>query len=295
MVRFRKCVRVLLIIGTLAPPILAKGALNDVFPGDYLAGPAGLTAFSTYLYQRSWSGIYTDGRSNRRREIDNQVAVVLVAHYFDTKGQRMLLSASGGVASSKLKDSGTSDVVTGSGAFDPKIGWTIWPLHREGAPQQLALSVSYIPPWGEYTPGRVINMGQNRARTIASVSWSIDATPSFRVEATTESAFFGKNRRLGTDRDTLEQDPAHALTVYGRHLTSGPAAPYIGLQENWGGETRVNGAPQGGSVESSRLMVGVRASPSSNQILHLRYARDIRTSYGMGLVSELVVRWTLLQ
>jgi len=290
-----KDLRVLLIIGAGALPVQASAALNDVFPGDYLAGSAGLTAFSSYIYQRNWKGLYSDGRSDQQREIDQNVAVVLVAHYFDALGRRMLLSASGGVATSELTDLGAGTRVNGSGVFDPKIGWTVWPFLREGARQQLALNFSYIPPWGDYTAGRAINMGQNRARSVASLAWSLDASKALRIEATAESAFFGKNSRFGVTGDTLEQAPAYALTVYGRYLTLGPVDPYMGLQGNWGGETRINGVAREDSVGSSRMMLGLRVGPSTSQILHLRYARDVRVDHGMRLASEFALRWTFLR
>jgi len=272
-----------------------SGSVNDVFPGDYVPGPAGMAAFATYFYSRDSSGPYSNGRSDKARELSSDMAVFLGARYFDWLGHRMMISVSGGWSSLNLKTLSTGEQVKNSGLFDPKVSWAMWPYLNQEQGQFFAFGFSLIPGWGDYDASLGgINPGQNRLRGVAYLAWSSRLNKIYVLEATAEQAVYGTNTNFGPSAQKLEQNPAPALTLYSRYIWRPNLSPYLGLQLNFGGERRINGVAQGDSLRSDRAMVGLRWAPTADQILNFRLAQDARVDYGFKLDREWALRWTHL-
>lgn len=273
----------------------AQAAVNDVFPGDYVPGQAGMSAFSTYLYSRELTGLYINGQLNKSRRLRSDTSVFLTAHYFDWLNQRMLLSLSGGWSTLSMTTLATGEVIKNSGMFDPKVSWTIWPLLNQEQGRYLSFGFSFVPGWGDYDPSLGgINAGQNRYRGVAYLAWSSRVAKTYVLEATAEQAIYGANPNFGPNAQRLEQSPAPALTGYVRHNWRPNLSPYIGVQLNFGGERKINGVTQEDSLRSDRAMLGVRWTPAPKQIVNFRLSHDTRVDHGFKLDHEWALRWTYM-
>lgn len=285
-------ISILISIGLLST---AEAAVNDVFPGDYVAAPAGLNAFSTYLYKRNFSGVYSGTNLDKTRDLHSDIVVFLGARYFDWLGQRMMVSLSGGVTALELTERASGDKTITSGVFDPKISWAMWPYMSAEKGRYLLVGLSYIPGWGDYVPSLgALNVGQNRDRGVISLAWSGRVMPAYMFEATFEYAIHGRNSNFGANSRRRDQADAQAFTAYLRHDWRPSLGPYLGLQSNFGGQTTINGTAQGDSLRSDRVMLGLRWKPYLNQIVNLRLSRDLHVESGFGLDHEWALRWTFL-
>lgn len=289
---FRYCFYRLLLSGCLPPIVFqpAFAALNDIYPGDYLAADAGTRALVVYVYDRVLEGPYIEGQNAGTQTRDTKTLIVLGATYFDMLGARVALSASAGRSYQSTTDTSASTSDTVWGTTDPKISITVWPLQNENT--SLAFNLAHVFPWGSYVPTASQNIGQNRHRSALSLSWAHFFNPKFRTEATTEFAFFGTNK--DNPAGLLKQKNAEALTVFGTFKATDTFSCYVGYQWNTGGELSIGGGPFGKEDRFQRTFLGVRLKVSENHILHIRDSRDASKATGLRLAREFNVKWTRL-
>jgi hypothetical protein len=268
----------------------AIAALNDIYPGDYLAAPAGTNALVIYAYDRELEGPY-QGTKNTKVQIRNtNTLIVLGATYFDIRQTRVALSASAGRSrqSTEYNQASSRDSVWGT--TDPKVSISFWPIQAEQ--NSLAINLAHVFPWGSHDAKAAQNIGQNRHRSALSISWAHFFNPKFRTEATAEFAFFQKNK--DNPAGVLRQKMTEALTVFGTYKLSQTISPYIGYQWNTGGEIAIASGAYGDQDRFQRAFIGARVGLPRDQILHIRGSRDTEKLTGFHLNREITVKWIKL-
>lgn len=277
-----------LLIAAVSP---AFAALNDIYPGDYLPAPAGQTAMVSYLYDRALRGPNEAGVSGPNGRT-TQTLIVLGAQYFDLVGWRANVAVSGGKSWQSTTDSISAARV--DGFTDPKLSMTVWPYRDEQRGRFVAVNAAYVFGKGSYDRSASQNIGQNRDRSILSLSWGERTTEATMLEVTAELARFGTNPELAPSLSRLEQRDAYAVTGFWRYRINEQFSPYVGAQLNWGGETIVDGTPKSDSVRGTRAYLGLRYQSDPSHIFHLRAAADRDVQWGYALKREWVFRWTWL-
>lgn len=66
----------------------AQAGVNELFPGDYTALPAGVSSATWYMFQRHEEGPYRDGRRLADWELDSNVQALRLTRAFDVGDQR---------------------------------------------------------------------------------------------------------------------------------------------------------------------------------------------------------------
>jgi hypothetical protein len=149
------------------------------------------------------------------------------------------------------------------------------------APRRAALgaSVTLMAPWGQYEPGRLVNLGYHRwaVKPELGVSmplgrWTVDASAGVWL-FTTNAAYFPGNARR-------RQDPVVALQ--GHASRSLPRRTWIAVNGTWfaGGDTRVNGLPNPDLQRNTRLGVTWSVPVSARQSLKFVYSTGASTRRG---------------
>jgi len=273
----------------------AQAALNDIYPGDYAAAPAGTNAFVLYGYDRVLKGNYSQGVNQNTVKRETNTIVALGARYFDIRDTRSMVSASVGVTQQKSFDLTGTTVSPQkiSGETDAKFSFGFWPIL---IPDQysLAVNLAHVLPTGDYSAEASQNIGQNRTRTGLSFGWWQKLRPTMIAEVTAEFAKYGTNHSYQNTKGTQSQERTEALTLFLSYRNEGKITPYVGFQWNWGGRYSTNGQPYGQPDQFNRSYIGARILTAENIGLHIRYSRDESKFSGLKLSQELAVKITKL-
>lgn len=269
----------------------AGAAVNDIFPGDYVAQPDGVSVITAYLYDREFDSLYSGGRRIAEGQMQSSIAALRLARYFRLGDYMVAPVAVLPYASTHV--AGGLHRVLGDGAngyFDMRLGGTIWLVNQPR--DYLGLTLITFIPTGTYKSTRAINAGENRWKTTLGLGgihgfgerWTVDLTP--------ELAWYGANESyLGNRR--LEQQPSYALTGYLRYRAQTNTEIFVGGQINGGGETEINGVAQNNALHSRRVSLGLIYTPSPSMLLTARYAHETSTDTGLHLSNEVAFRWTI--
>ena len=273
----------------------AQAALNDIYPGDYAAAPAGTNALALYGYDRVLKGSYSQGINQNTLKREANTLVVLGARYFDIHSMRSMVSASVGKTKQKSFDltGATASPQEISGKTDAKFSFGFWPVLVSDQ-YSLAVNLAHVLPTGDYSPEASQNIGQNRARTALSFGWWHRLNTALVAEATVELARYSTNTSYQSATGTQSQGNTEALTLFLSYKSRGVVTPYAGYQWNWGGSYSTNGQPYGPPDRFSRSYLGIKISTTKNSGLHIRLSRDENKYSGMKLNQELAVKTTLL-
>ena len=268
----------------------AAAALNDIYPGDYLAAPAGTKALVIYAYDRDLEGPYQHGQNLSALTRDANTIIVLGAAYFDISQIRVALSASAGRSRQSTATGSTQLDETVWGNTDPKLSVTAWPWQTDQ--NSVAINLAHVFPLGTYNASAAQNIGQNRHRSALSLSWAHFFSPAFRTEATAEFAFFQENN--DTPAGSLRQKMAESLTVFGTYKLTPRVSPYLGYQWNTGGAIALGNSSYREEDRFQRAFLGGRIELAKDQILHVRGSTDTTKLTGLRLTREITVKWTKL-
>jgi len=148
-----------------------------------------------------------------------------------------------------------------SGTSDPRIRLSV---NFYGAPaltlsqyrdyqQDLVIgaSVQVTPPWGQYDPSRVVNLGTNRWSIKPDIGFSKAFAP-FTVDLTAAATLFSRNDNYFGGQ-TLEQAPLYSAQMnvsydFGRGIWAALGATFYR-----GGRTTVNDAAKDDALSNSRM------------------------------------------
>lgn len=271
----------------------AEAAVNDVFPGDFAALPAGTTVMTAYLYDREFDRLYTRGKLTAAGKLQSSIAALRLVRYYQIGDYTVAPVAVVPYAVNHSEGNLRRALGEGSDGFvDSRLGAAVWLINRPQTRDYLGLSLITFLPTGTYSPTHAINPGENRWKTTLGLGamhgfgerWTLDVLP--------ELAWYGSNDSyLGNRR--LDQQPSYALTSYLRYRAWPSGEVFVGGQVNGGGATEINGVAQNNVLHSRRTMVGVTYSPTRRSQLMVRYAHETSTDNGLHLSNEVVLRWAV--
>ena len=189
-----------------------------------------------------------------------------------------------------------------SGAGDPRFRLSV---NFHGAPaltlneyrdykQDLVVgaSVQVTPPWGQYDPGRVINLGTNRWSIKPDIGFSKAFSP-FTIDLTAGVTLFSRNDDYFGGQ-ALDQAPLYSAQMnlsydFGRGIWAALGATFYR-----GGRTTLNDAPKDDTLSNSRMGLTVAIPIDRYYSIKLNASSGISTRTGtnfdtVGLVLQ--YRW----
>lgn len=272
---------------------LAQGALNDIFPTDYVPLGAGTTVLTAYLYDRQSKGPYVAGEKTQPWTSNASIGVLRGSYFGDVLGVRTAGTATMTYADQRLEGSGIPKSInkeTG-GWYDARFGLTAWPINDPVQRHYLAINATVMLPTGDYQRQRLQNIGENRHREALSLAWIRGLGNNWTVEAIGELTWFGDNTAYFPGARKREQARSEALTTYLRYRWSNGLQAFSGYQWNSGGETRINGIAQNDPARSQRAYLGLIYPVGQGHVLNLRLAKDIQVENGFAIEREVALRW----
>jgi hypothetical protein len=247
------------ILGIASSPIRAA----ELEPRAYANTPVGLN-FLIAGYAKSEGGLSTEAASPiQDAHLNINTEVLAYARSLDVWGK----SGKFDVIMPYSQLSGTA-LVSGlpaerqvSGLNDPRFRFSV---NFYGAPalsiQEFAsyrqdlivgASVQVSAPFGQYDPGRLVNIGTNRWFIKPDIGIS-KALGALTLELSTGVFFFSKNDDYYGD-GSFEQDPVNTVQAHVTYSFAGGIWAALDATYDFGGRTTVNGVQNDDAMENSRF------------------------------------------
>jgi hypothetical protein len=284
---------------TLASPLAAQ----DLEPRAYAASPIGLS-FLFVGAGRSSGGVIVDPSlpvADVEAALDS--ATLGVGTTFSLFGRSALVVAAApyvwGDVSGRVGE--VAARVTRSGLADPRMKLSVNLLGgRALAPVEFAkarpativgVSLSVIPPLGQYDPHHLINLGANRWAFKPEVGvshvfhgWTVEAYAGTWLFTTNETFFPGASVREQRPMFTMQ---AHASYTIRPRL-------WLAADSTWftGGSTIVDGVVDADFQRNSRIGGTLSLPVTTTQSIKFTYSRGATTRIG-GDFSTVAVAWQL--
>ncbi|QFY88819.1 transporter [Magnetovirga frankeli] len=270
----------------------AASATNDIYPGDYYPSEPGDRIVSFYAYDRTSAGPYAKGSKQANGKLTGQIAALRGVNTFELAGMTATSVVALTWADLSAKPVTLANAIgrNTTGFGDLRLGLTVWPIKDRRNANYLGLSAMVIAPTGSFNSGQLLNYAENRWRLVLSGGWQKDITPKVLFELLPELTLYGDNDDyLGNN--TLEQDPALALTGYLRWRVTPAFHLHLGGQLNWGGAATLNGVALDNPPENSRVNLGATWFLPGKQQLILRLAKEIDNENGFRTDREIALRY----
>ncbi|MBJ7220807.1 MULTISPECIES: transporter [unclassified Brenneria] len=266
-----------LLMAALAP--LSAQAI-DVDAADFVPAPAGTTAGLLYLQHAERDRFYAQGRETLRdpRLVSN-VGIARLIHYTDVGGLTVapqILVPFGRLAASR----DTSALGDTRGVGDVIVTAPTWLVNDPQSRTYFALAPYLYLPVGSYDKNRSLNMGENRWKFNLQAGLVKGFTDNWFIDITADAMFHGRNDDYGASGATLKQDPLYQGQAYLRYQFTPTANAFVGLSQNWGGKTRVNGVTNDDAAEQRKFSVGGSYFVTPKTQLLVAAGRDIKVENG---------------
>ncbi len=286
--------RVLIALSSLAGSA-AHGAQNDQLPTDLVALPDGSINVALYASHLPLSGPWMDGAKLRSGEGSTNLAVLRINRHYAFGENDKYSIAPVLVVSAADSDADSRLVLTpgrqASGFGDLRLGAAFW-FHKDDVNREYAAATAFISlPTGDYEKANTVNIGENRVKTVFSLGWMKPLGTSWVLDLIPEIAIFGDNKHYLNNR-RLSQDTAYAMTGMLRYKATPKVHWYTSAQVNRGGVIEVDGVQRVGAPENTRMAVGTILFGSNNNMLQLRYSRDVQIENGFRNEGEMAIRWS---
>ncbi len=270
----------------------ATAATNDVYPGDYFPSEPGDKIVSLYVYDRTSVGPYAKGTKQANGTLTGQIIAMRGVNTFELAGMTAASVVALTWADLAAKPVTLANAIgsNATGFGDLRLGLTVWPIKDRQNANYLGLSAMVIAPTGSYDGGQLLNYAENRWRLVLSGGWQRDITPKVLFELSPELTLYANNDDYAGN-NTLEQDPALALTGYLRWRVTPAFHPHIGGQLNWGGEAKINGVTLDNPPENTRINLGATWFLPDKQQLILRLATEVKVENGFRTDREIALRY----
>jgi len=267
------------------------GAINDVFPADYVALPEGVNTASLYYFDRTTTGPYSNGQSLHDWQIHSSIEALRLTRSMKIAG--MTVSPLLVVPYSNSEISGTAIPVTvqppGVGMADSRVGVALWLYNDAPLRRYLAVNATLVMPTGSYNPNVFLNPGENRYKRVLSLGWIHGFGENITLDVTPEIAWYSDNTSyMGSNR--LAQAPTYAVTGYLRYKLNPDWQAFVGYQSNQGGEILVNSAISTLAINSDRLYLGGTYFYTPTTFMDIRYTQGQNFVNGFVLRNELALR-----
>lgn len=285
--------RMLCILASLCIVESAHAAGSEVYPGDFIALPAGTQVLSFYQYERDFEGYYFNGERVGGARAKARASVAAYTRY----GQIGNMTSAWSVTLPYFdihKTAGTLPVWFGdetSGMSDLRLKYSVWPVNDPERGRYLALTGIWQPDTGRYERNQVLSPGDNRNRLTLQFTWIEPLSKTVSMELTPEFSWQSDNNDyVGTH---MEQENAYALTGYLRWRFYGPWSASVGFQSNGGGDQIIDGVRQNNKPDQQRVMFNISTMIAPDVAASLRYSRDTSVENSVRIVSDwvLAVHW----
>lgn len=282
-------------LGSLGGAGFAMAAVNDIFPGEYVAPPENTQTLTAYAYRRELDGPYVLGQRSTDGHIAMDLAALRWVGYLRWNDYLVAPLAVLSWASAEVGGQSLQARLGGGthGLADLRLGGTLWLREDRERSEFLGLTAVIIAPTGEYAHRRLLNIGENRWKLVLQGGWIAPLTTGSYLELTPELAFYSRNTAYA-GQNTLEQESTWAVTGYLRQAIAPGMLASIGAQANGGGVAFVNGTTQNNPQRSDRVMAAITLRPSPADQWIIRYGKDTRVQNGFALREEWALRYSRL-
>lgn len=279
-----------LLCGVFEP---ASAALNDVFPADFVALPAGRTVSTLYLYDRRQEGTWAKGQRSGDLSAESDIAAWRISRYYQVGEWKIaplaVLSASHiTLAGNSVPAAATRER---SGLGDLRLGMTGWLIDDPQSGHYLGLNLMTVWPTGHYENRELANVGENRRRYALSLGWVKALGKGVTLDLTPELAWYGTNPGNYPGNVRLQQSRTLSATGYLRYRFTPEWQAFVGAQLNEDGQTTQNGVSQNNPIHGRRYYLGATYRANPNNTLNLRLAQDESVFSGFKTTREWSLRW----
>jgi len=296
-----------LFVAILSTIVSAAGGADaqELEPRSYSQAPTG-TIFVIGGVGRSQGPIVLDPSLDVNHvEGDLSVATAGLGYVFDLTGRQARILAVGPVAWGAIEGDahGGRQRQELAGLVDPRIKLSLG-LHgaaavsvsefgrRSGTRTIVGASVTVTPPWGQYEPARLVNLGFNRWSVKPEVG-VVGQVGRWTIEGYAGTWLFTANRSYYPAAATRRQDPVFAVQA---HLSYAlPRRHWIAIDATWfaGGQTRVERVSSADEQRNTRLGAAYSIPLSRRQSVKLIYSTGASTRRGSAF-NTFNVSWQLV-
>ena len=271
--------------------IVRPARAQDLEPRAYSPSPIG-TTFLVATATRSSGGVFTDA-SAPISDVEATVGVLGLGagHTFAIAGKQALvlgaLPIAWGEASGEVGEDRRE--ANRRGLADPRLRLSVilkgspamTPAEFARAPRRtiIGVSLSAIPPLGQYDAARLVNLGANRWAVKPEVGVSFPAG-RWTIDTYAGVAFFTKNDEYYPGGSRRSQDPIFGLQGHVSYTLARRA--WIAVNGTWyaGGRTELNGVRNADLQRNTRLGITYAQPIGRRQSLKFAYSTGATTRVG---------------
>lgn len=278
---------------SMAVAMPAFAALNDIFPNDFYALPAGRGTATAYLYERQQVGTYAKGRQVGDFQGNSMIAALRLSRYYTVGDWKLAPVLVASAADLQLAGASIPSTVDKhrSGWGDLRLGGTAWIIDNPQSRHFLALNLMTVWPTGGYDKRELANPGENRRRQALTLGWIRGLTGNLTLDLSPEIAWYGANKESFPGGVEVKQERTLSLTGYLRYRFNPQWHAFVGGQLNEDGKTRINGVDQDNPIQGRRIFAGGSYVFDPDNTVNLRWATDHSVTTGLKTDNEFTLRW----
>ena len=264
------------------------GQAADARLFDYYQHPAGTNLLEMYsdAYATHHLSLANSGRVGQS-ELMMQIETMEYVHYFNVNGVGLAPFLCLSYGSINHVETAGSTVNGSTGWGDPLLGLVIAPIHT--AETTLGMSLGVHAPMGAYTPGKDVNMGQNRWNGYIQTGGMQHIWNGLSAELYVDGTFYADNSQAGTGRQVLRQNTSYQMQPWLRWNFQPGLAAAIGYSQSWGGRQTLDAAINGIEAASKQLRFGYVhvLSPDLTYTVLLSHDMVVKGGYQSDTLAEL--------
>lgn len=264
----------------------SNAAINDLIPSDYEPPLANSTVMSlNYLTKE-----LNTATLPKDQYVKQNTYALRYNYGFDIDGK--ILSLGFALPYSDLKTHGdTLSSYIGeksTGISDTVFSATYWLITDRKTKDFLGLTITHAINNGKYNESQGLNAGENRYKTTLALGYITKLSDSFLIELSPEIGFYGDNE---TTTSNTEQKNSYALTSNLRYKPTNKYELFVGIQENYLGETIKNDVEQNNKHTYQKYSFGGAYYTNKFDQLMIRFATEADKEYGLKADKEMLVRY----
>lgn len=279
---------------------------QELEPRSYSLAPTG-TTFVIGGFGRSQGPILLDSSLDVENvEGDLWVATPGLGHVFGLVGRQARVLIVAPLAWGTIEDevNGQSERQALAGLVDPRIKFSIGVVgapslnvaefaHMPPARTVLGASVTLMPPWGQYEPIQLVNLGFNRWAVKPEVGL-VHQRDRWTIEGYVGTWVFTANDEYYPARAVKRQDPVFAVQAHVSYAL--PGRRWLAINATWfsGGQTRIDQTISPDEQRNSRLGAVYSLPLSQRQSIKIVYSTGASTRRGSAF-HTFNVTWQLVR
>ncbi len=260
----------------------------DTDPGSYAQFPDGSIALQALGQYRSSTNLNLSskltppamiGDINRSR-LQTEISAYHFTGYYDVDGVMidphifMFYNSINHVRIANKTQLGST------GCGDPILAVVISPIHTPDNSKMLGLGLAVLPPMGQYTKGKVFNVGGNRWQGIVQMDGIYEFVPHWKVVGSVDANFYADNPDAGTGHQRLTQDTTYQVQPWLKYNILANLSGAIGYSQIYGGRQYLNGVMDGVMTNARQIRLDFNYAPINFVFIGLQLGRDITVEGG---------------